>query len=188
MKSAPVIGALAGAALFLSGGIASAVEVPDLVGTTLEMVGAAPVIDAPGADAVPSLLGTAFRLHWCHVDSLGDAMQYESLVQPTSVTTAGMTEDSRLVRVTVKFRVISGALVIDPADFVLLDENGVRYPTTTPEPGEVDPMVKSVALPEAGTIEQAFFVSVPIRNSGLLIGYDPSPADELIGTWTLSAP
>lgn len=177
-------------ALLVGGGVASAECTPGGEPVpVVSTIGTSPVVDAPGADAMPSLLGTVFRLQWTHVDSTVGDSQYEFLVQPTSVTTVDMTDVSRLVRIAVKFNVVAGSAVIDPADFFLIDTDGVRYsPVTSAIGGLVEQMIKTVSVPEQGITEWAIDVPVPLSSRGLLIGYDPSPVDELVGTWTLSAP
>lgn len=177
-------------ALSLGGGVASASCTPTSnpcpAGDPISSE--APTVDPPGADAIPSVLGTVFRLQWAG-ERRGVQQSLEFLVQPTSVQTVDAAADTRLVQVVVKFQALLGPVVIDPDDFYMVDTNQVKYgATTAPENSTVAPMVHSTLGPGDGVAACAVYIQVPLRSAGLVIAYDPSPSDVSVGSWTLSAP
>lgn len=152
-------------------------------------IGSAPTVDAPGPDAIAVLLGTAMRVTWRAGDLSCDRPNRGFLVQAAEVHTVGEPDDTRLVEVLVRFRALRGVTRINRSDFVMLGEDGVRYDVVdAPPEAPKTSLPDAYLLPQAGVIEGAIYFEVPTRSAGLLLGFDPSPADELAGRWTLSAP
>ena len=148
----------------------------------------APIVEAGGPDAMPVLLGTALRVNWAS-STVDCVRQHSLLVQAASVATVNEPTDTRLLQVVVRFKSLTGRVAIDDADFSMLNANGAEYePVRPPADQSVPPLLDEELAAGDAVVEGAVYFEVPVRTSGLLIGYDPSPADELVGRWTLSAP
>ena len=145
-------------------------------------IGVAPRVDSPASNRVASMLGTVFTFRWARtvVD-----------VQVTTVdtTTVGDTVPTRHIQAAVNYTATTGAVSYATTDFVIIDQNGTRYPAaTTGTPSGPLPLLTTGTLTSPATTTGVVMFDVPTTADALVVAYVPAPSHSIVGTWMLSAP